>query len=428
MKNLLYSCLFLVLASGCISVPANEQITTSSINTLVNSSPVNGCIQPVTTFAYPLDGVNKALSNIETAPPKPWKTQANIFDLPAIKALPDAQHYINVQFTRKTENYLEVWVMDSWADQKKHIRGHSIYVYRTNNNTWKEVPSIIAKPQSEIYSLYLGSEGEVWAIASPEIGNVFGYYLGLSTNTARVFAVFNEKDNRFDSLKITQKIPIGGVSFDSDKFWIFEENGSIYDLDLKTLKTTKYLDPRNTNLAKYNASFPENLIQYDNALAFKKDGSFYFVDGTPREPDLYTRLDTRIYHFVPQKNVLEIIENPLQGEPTLLHLFVDSADNLWVSDYGWMDEKGIWYQIVRSPVFITDKLEGSFLYWETPKIVLQSSSKSLWFQSANGMVSLDPQKGEWCWFTTYQSNIVEDSDHNLWMIADGKLYKNPLGK
>jgi|GEM_PF-4418861 len=28
--------------------------------------------------------------------------------------------------------------------------------------------------------------------------------------------------------------------------------------------------------------------------------------------------------------------------------------------------------------------------------------------------------------TYYQSNIVEDTDGNLWMIADGKLYKYPL--
>ncbi|MFZ6029390.1 MAG: hypothetical protein ACOYYS_16890, partial [Chloroflexota bacterium] len=66
--------------------------------------------------------------------------------------------------------------------------------------------------------------------------------------------------------------------------------------------------------------------------------------------------------------------------------------------------------------------------WKAPQILIESSDHRLWFQSDNGMTWLDPEKGEWCWFTTEQSNIVEDSYHNLWMVADNKLYKLDLGK
>jgi ligand-binding sensor domain-containing protein len=64
--------------------------------------------------------------------------------------------------------------------------------------------------------------------------------------------------------------------------------------------------------------------------------------------------------------------------------------------------------------------------WKSPTILMESSDNRLWFESENGLVWLDPSEGKWCWFTTVQSNIVEDEEHNLWMIANEKLYKYPL--
>jgi hypothetical protein len=106
---------------------------------------------------------------------------------------------------------------------------------------------------------------------------------------------------------------------------------------------------------------------------------------------------------------------------------MDHSGRLWLDDHAWMNSDGVWYDVVRSPVFITDKSDAGPNYvWDFPKVVFESSDGRLWFRSMNGMVSLNPEKGEWCWFTTEQSNIVEDSDHNLWMVADNKLYKLEL--
>jgi hypothetical protein len=66
--------------------------------------------------------------------------------------------------------------------------------------------------------------------------------------------------------------------------------------------------------------------------------------------------------------------------------------------------------------------------WDLPEVVLESTDGRLWFRSTNGTVSLNPQKGDWCWFTTYQSNIVEDSNRVLWMIADGTVHQYDLGE
>jgi hypothetical protein len=50
----------------------------------------------------------------------------------------------------------------------------------------------------------------------------------------------------------------------------------------------------------------------------------------------------------------------------------------------------------------------------------------LWYSSLRGSGWVNPATAQWCLFTTYQSNILEDSTGNLWMIADGDLYKYSL--
>ena len=126
--------------------------------------------------------------------------------------------------------------------------------------------------------------------------------------------------------------------------------------------------------------------------------------------------------FLLQKSV---VYNPLIDPTPFFGLFVDKSGNLWLDDHAWMDPKGIWHQVIRSTLFITDRMpdSGYNYFWAFPHIVFESSDDLLWFRSENGMTSLNVHKGEWCWFTTDQSNIVEDSNHTLWMIADDKLYK-----
>jgi ligand-binding sensor domain-containing protein len=110
------------------------------------------------------------------------------------------------------------------------------------------------------------------------------------------------------------------------------------------------------------------------------------------------------------------------------NVYADPAGRLWLGGLGWRDpDKITWYQLVPSPIFITNvQYEALAPMLQTPSVDLASSDGRVWFSSDNGMAWMDLQKEQWCWFTTYQSNIVEDAGHNLWMIADRKLYKNPL--
>jgi hypothetical protein len=43
-----------------------------------------------------------------------------------------------------------------------------------------------------------------------------------------------------------------------------------------------------------------------------------------------------------------------------------------------------------------------------------------------GTAWYDPEAGKGCLFTNLASYIVEDANKQLWMVADGKLYRYPL--
>ena len=55
-----------------------------------------------------------------------------------------------------------------------------------------------------------------------------------------------------------------------------------------------------------------------------------------------------------------------------------------------------------------------------------SSNDMYWFSSNAGIVRLNPQIGEWCLFTNYTSQVIEDESQNLWIVVNGVLYKYQL--
>lgn len=410
-KSLAFLILLIWLTSGC-TFASKESI------------PEKGkCIPPITTFSFPRDGYKPDPLPGEISPLEPWQEVSTVPEPLLADEL--SFSFLDPQFARTVNGSVEIWVINDWGKKKDPDSNHSIYVYRPDKGTWSEVPAMMEKGLVEIFKLYLGTDGTIWAKASNNIGSA-GWFVSREYNeTPYVFGKYNETENRFERLDFPQEIPLGNGSYNRDKFWLFEEGGAIYSLDFKTLKVKRHIDPRNAIWDEDYYITPENYIHQDDSLAFMEDGSFYFLDETPY--NYYVPQIIDMYHFNPEINKLEGLKAiNLENGPPFFDIFTDRAGNLWVSDQGWMNQEGKWHEIVRSPVFITTRMEATPIIWEHPRILLQSSNGVLWYSATNGLVSLDPQKGEWCWFTTYRSDIVEDAEQNLWMIADGKLYKNPL--
>ena len=111
---------------------------------------------------------------------------------------------------------------------------------------------------------------------------------------------------------------------------------------------------------------------------------------------------------------------------SLSTLFLDNHQRFWIDDKAFLDlHHNDWYFIVDSPIFLTYYVG---IWGRTkPTYSLETQDGRLWFSAARrGTGWVDPNTGEWCLFTSYPSNIVKDSEGHLWMIADGKLYRNSL--
>jgi hypothetical protein len=194
-----------------------------------------------------------------------------------------------------------------------------------------------------------------------------------------------------------------------DVFWILVHKDAIYSYNPVTEDIERYIDVPDIIFSK---------------AAISTDGSIFF---SKQSSNAVVITDEDLYHFIPLMRKLEKISIPLEPWPLFSNILVDHTGRLWLDSIGWREPDGKWYQVQRSPVFITNILWSGLEHrWKTPKILMESSDNRLWFMSDNGLTWLDPKRGEWCWFTTEQSNIVEDSQNNLWMVADNKLYKLDL--
>lgn len=105
---------------------------------------------------------------------------------------------------------------------------------------------------------------------------------------------------------------------------------------------------------------------------------------------------------------------------------------LWLNDNGWFDfstsRTPQWFTVVRSPIFI-DFLPGAGVWaWGKPVFTTESEGGVLWYSSSRGTGWLDTKDGTWCLFTSYPSNVIKDSESNLWVFVDGKLYTFDMEK
>jgi len=108
-------------------------------------------------------------------------------------------------------------------------------------------------------------------------------------------------------------------------------------------------------------------------------------------------------------------------------LFLDHRGRLWFNDFGYLelnkDGSGTWYQVIRSPIFISDR-SGNYRYvWRIPEPKLETRERHLWF-TFSGLARLDLETNQWCLVSrTPVSSVAKDGEENLWFLSDNQLYK-----
>ena len=398
MTNKLLLLIFSLLLNSCYrGIDLGDQ---TSINTFTSpytdtSSAVSDCIAPLTKLAYPVgdSGVPGPIQK-KVYPPFPWRQVAKVpFNLGKIDG-----DTIQSAVIHKNGGHDEVWVIP--ASYK------GIYILNVETEEWRYQKNDEATYL--ISSLFIDKNNSVWGINSEE-------------NKTSLLLRFNSQTNKFDNVD------------DQDGF--LKENikqASIFDIHIDShgifwmtiLNNDMTVDTRRYLLYKYN---PFTSRSEKISLEYEFDGPF-----TIDSKDIIYLLDSN-HGIVISLDPETMLSKPYDvltklNQSSGLDIFFDNNYRLWLSDIGWFDfaqdpKYPQWYEIIRSPVFLSYIETAGLWVWGPPKFTFEDSNKILWFASNNGTGWLDPSKGEWCIFTSFPSNVLSDSDSNLWLYTDDSLYK-----
>ena len=407
---LVLNLLFLFSLVSCKSIPENINIVTLS---------GNKCISFEEDFAFLESGPEKnILADDAFVPLAPWEL---------VTTIPGQS---KIDFARTKNGSIELWIRnsvkpESFIPEPIIEEGHLIsytgleerlLIYHTENNTIEEIsgafddvlsPTGVVRSRLVPSGIYLGDSGKIWKLTR--------YIEHKETE----IGVYDEEVQKFQPLAFSTNLPRAATVFDKQRevFWAFGGAGGpnkIYSIDPISLEI------------KEHVSFPSGSISIEKGIAISSSGNIFFItiNGNQR----WDQSSYDVFKFNPSKNTIESIRNKhpqlwyrIYFEPFFV-IFLDKNENLWIGTQAWVTPAGEWYKILHIPLI----LRSGLVYDRgDPSIVLESSDNRLWIEFPNGMAWLNPQKGEWCWFTTYRNNIKEDTNGNLWMIAGEELYKLP---
>jgi hypothetical protein len=365
------------------------------------------CIPPVAKIAYPVipasPGGDKGLT---IGPLGGWRVESS---LPEPLELDHASQILIMGAS--------IWILPS--DVTK------IFQYDMNTQEWKIYTTInnyFAVPAT----LFITKDGTLWGIDTRTEDFA-------SRDQFSLLSKYNEITDRFEFVKDTDSV-LENVSPTSYPPYVAEDqNGLLWffgSLPRDTDVNLYSFDPTSRK-ARINLTLSQPDWFPEPSLAIAKDGAIWFANGGPKKQLVTYWPDThqlKLYSGLPNLN-------EIGGAG---YLFFDRTGRLWLSNKGWLDftnpNEPTWYEIIPSPVFLTD--HGWFpalgdglpsrYGWVAPYEISQTSNGWLWFTTSTGTIRLDLEKEEWCLFTTGISPVAEDENGNLWIVVFGKLYKYRL--
>lgn len=370
----------LILIVGCSCT-----IRTSDSNRTSLSAPI---AYPYQTFRKSVEG------DPELLPPSEWRPQ-----------LSDEQiQQINLHTTRSiVARQGDIWFTanDLLACYQPNTQKLKTYVVEVDNES-TFVPA----------RLFVTQNGELWGIGGTLELHWSGRFSGILSR-------YDAVNDRFEAV-----VDSRGILTNTSNLQITEDAQGLLWLVID--KKLFNFDP-GTYEAQQILNSPPQYSFYD--LVGAPDGTLWLAVTLEESP-----YDIVILHYDPHTEKIVYHGSPPDvQDPYSVNLYVDRHNRLWVNDYGWREftpeGEWIWYRVIRSPVFLTDRMEGAgdFQYgWVRPYQTYESSNGQFWFSSAAGLVKLDPLSGEWNLVTTLTEPIVEDNNQNLWIGGARQLYKYSL--
>lgn len=371
------------------------------------------CVGSFRTFAYSAPEEN-APPLAETLPQDPWSVETPL-PIPS-----DDQTLISVETTRFLNGYSEVWLKKGTSHSISQPTTHEYLIYRTDTKTWKTIPAQVEDTEIYVQKLFVANDGSIWG------QNAWPTYSGLSD--AAILSKYDEKDERFKFDRNVVTIPAAWRDSDGYDYWsnvLIDPEGIFWIFANKTAIFS--YDPASQQI-KRHAEIPDLLVAH---VALAPDHKIYLA--RQWESPMFSIQDEELWEFNPPTGDLKNLGTPPDPWPAYNNILVDHSGRLILGAVGLRNGNGTWHRIYPNPLvyFWKMKWEGDYR-WYTPELILESSDGRLWFRKKLddgvdwGMAWWDPQRMSGCWFTTIYTNIVEDQQRNLWMAADGKLYKTSV--
>jgi hypothetical protein len=356
--------LLFILFAVCACTPSRKD-SSSDKPSLIYTISEDNCLSPLHNLSYPATGYDELNPGVNyiVPPPHPWQIEA---DLPKIKGV----DYSNSFYTNKqtltikkiilADGYYKIWV-HIWV-MGSDISDY-LAMYRTDTKEW----IIIDAP---VDTLYVDSKGDLWGAISK---NIY-----LEKTKGAFFGKYNEAEKEFELLKDFYDVIIGnreiGVETNSnltnkillDKnglFWIIIQNRSIYSYDPLSEKMEHRID--------ISFQVEDVKIASDNSIYLLEIDNWSQYTGYPRI----------IHQYYPETNTMKSFttENYLETSPTFHSIFIDSLNNLWFGSIGYRDTNDNWYQLYRSPFFVSASRDAYESHkYRSGEIVFESSDGQLW--------------------------------------------------
>lgn len=393
-------CLLLVFCSYKLvqSIKPDSNTTVSESNKRITSAPeVNtlDCLAPIKNFEYQIGEVSRdpdwSEGEKKVLPPKDWQE---------FFAIPNASELILIRSLNQNET--EFWIRTS---------NSGLIRYQINVN-WSNPGTLLAGPEELNVVYFLDRENNVWAARKYTAD---GYLL----------SKYNEQTNQWEPILVDipnqEKLSVSHIQVDDqDVIWLLVQDGvaySFYSFDGKTMKINEHL---------------ANYIVYPPFVVSHK---LIYLLGKNLENNPITQFI--LIQYSPDNEVIKTLKVPAQfygygnryeygNLPNTF--FVDSERKVWIGARGWIDfssnDNYQWHFVFPNPIFVQNQNAAGLWGWSEPHITSETSDGRLWYNSMRGAGWVDPRTGKWCVFTSYQSNILADEQGNLWLLANGWLYRH----
>lgn len=382
----------------------------------------NVCINSFQEFAYSGTDIDQTTEVKTILPPFPWQVEAV---LPTYDAKGYSVLSVDTEATRSINGSQEVWILEHLSASEAGYSNKNVFVvYQSESRNWKTVSADIQGSDLFVGDLFVTSDGSLW-----------GQTVWDTTPRGQsdlqkipILSKFNENTQRFEFAEGVLEIPwvLSSHNFfpwpqillDDNAFWFFVRNDGLYRYDPSSQETEKRASLLNSNVTQ---------------TALSTDGSIYFEIYSEKiySKESFFRLsDGMLFQFFPKTNEIVPLDIPDGKWPVFTGMLVDHRDRLWLGAIGYQDLNGAWKLIHPDPQEYFE--HAGDIYWASPTLMLESSNGILWYRKflddtrANGTAWFDPQTGEGCMFTNLAVNIVEDTEQQLWLVADGKLYRHPF--